>query len=76
MRTRNLNLTKRVAALEVSLLARPSGGVHVLEKINLPEAERQILKRVVQIGFVITSQEQADAPSHRVRFSIRFSIGA
>jgi hypothetical protein len=34
---------------------------NILEKINLPDAAGQIIKQAVQLGFVITSQEQADA---------------
>ena len=75
MRTRNLNLAKRVAALEAS---RTSGGIHVPETIDLPDAARQIVNQAVQLGFVITSQEQADSlhaaidalpPSDRHRIS-------
>lgn len=60
MRTRGLNLTKRVAALEVSLLARSSGGVNVIEQIPLPNSEKQILKQAVQNRVSVVSPEQAD----------------
>ena len=60
MRTRNLNLTKRVAALEVSLLARSSSGVNVIERIHLPDSEKQILRQAIQHRVWVISPEQAD----------------
>jgi len=60
MRTRNLNLTKRLAALEVSLLMRPSGGVNVIERSHLPDPEKQILKQALQNRVCVISPERAE----------------
>ena len=54
-----MNLRRRISALE-GRLAQPSGSINVLEKIDLPDAERQILKRAVHLGFVMIGEEQAD----------------
>jgi hypothetical protein len=53
------NLSRRIAALEAKL-ARRSGGLDVLEKINLPAAERQIVQRAIQEGFVMIDPEGAE----------------
>ena len=60
MRPKNLNLNKRIAALEASLGARSSGGLNVIEQIKLPDWEKQILKRALQNGLVVISPEESD----------------
>ena len=54
------NLGRRIAALEAKL-ARRSGGLDVLEKLNLPAVERQILQRAIQEGFVMIGPESAES---------------
>jgi hypothetical protein len=58
MRARTANLYKRIAALEASL-AQPSSGVSVIERVNLPDQEKQILRQALQTGFIVLSPEQA-----------------
>lgn len=55
-----MNLNRRIAALEAWLLAQPSCGVNMLEKIALPDREKQILKRAFQTRSVVVSPEEAD----------------